>query len=577
MAAGALDPPARKKIVHPKPTGTVIKELYGTAFRCGKPDCKRPLYRVNDETGETVLNSQVAHIHARSEGGPRWKDGMSADENRSAPNLIPLCLEHAFEIDQTPDVFPADLLREWKAAQLAECRQLQKSWTLTDDEADEVRSRSFDAREHGHATASAQLVMQAMSEVGLLIEVAPTVRRIPAAVAAEWRRKQAEANAGTYIYGPDGERVHIELSYGERRELRVRMQEALAEAAGRLEPRVVAINGMARALSADTSLAPWCDWLRSATAAVLAAMLRWPDGESDDSALSDALEGLHRASMALGRTARGEQAETPPHPEPEPAPPEESDVQRQIRLHKETLEAARPWARVDHRPFDGAVYDSLADAASFALGLPPIPSLLASDLDTCARLASAVARNADDDVLRVLIDRAGGSEPVAVAAAFLRNLAQTAGKTFHEAEQNHAGTLLRSRLEAATWDSEADWQSNGMYCREVLHWTAHVVGSDHVRGRLAAALDARPSLVREMLLGIAQHGESRDFETGALLGITSDIRDVPQWLPTDEVVVASGSQMPDVVARDVDPIGDPTPNLLAAQLLWRLQSRPQPA
>lgn len=139
----------RAPIVHPKPLITVVKELYGTTFRCGKPDCRRPLYRLNDDTGETVLNSQVAHIHARREGGPRWKDGMSADDNRSASNLIALCLEHAFEIDQTPDLFPPDLLREWKAAQLEEFQELQKSWPLTDDEADEVRDRSFDAREHG--------------------------------------------------------------------------------------------------------------------------------------------------------------------------------------------------------------------------------------------------------------------------------------------------------------------------------------------------------------------------------------------------------------------------------------------
>ncbi len=44
--------------------------------------CPQPLYRVS-ESGERVLNSRVAHIHARSEGGPRWNPTMTAEENRA--------------------------------------------------------------------------------------------------------------------------------------------------------------------------------------------------------------------------------------------------------------------------------------------------------------------------------------------------------------------------------------------------------------------------------------------------------------------------------------------------------------
>ncbi|SMC95001.1 hypothetical protein SAMN05660733_02854 [Lentzea albidocapillata] len=70
-------------------------------FRCAKPDCSKPLYRMNNETGETILNGRVAHIHPRRRGGPRWKDEMTAEDNRSADNLLLLCEEHAFEIDDT--------------------------------------------------------------------------------------------------------------------------------------------------------------------------------------------------------------------------------------------------------------------------------------------------------------------------------------------------------------------------------------------------------------------------------------------------------------------------------------------
>ncbi len=76
------------------------------------------LYRVS-ETGSRVLNSQVAHIHARRKNGPRWNPAMTGEENRSYGNLIVLCLEHASEIDITPEQFPADTLRVWKRVQVA--------------------------------------------------------------------------------------------------------------------------------------------------------------------------------------------------------------------------------------------------------------------------------------------------------------------------------------------------------------------------------------------------------------------------------------------------------------------------
>ena len=129
-----------KPIQHPPPTPRTFKQLYATAFRCAAPGCRQPLYRVNSATGETLLNSTVAHIHARSEGWARWKPDMTTKENRSPENLVPLCEPHAREIDATPDHFPATLLREWKKAQLAEFQRCQKGWEITDEQATEVAS-----------------------------------------------------------------------------------------------------------------------------------------------------------------------------------------------------------------------------------------------------------------------------------------------------------------------------------------------------------------------------------------------------------------------------------------------------
>ncbi|MGI5401489.1 hypothetical protein ACQEVG_19010 [Streptomyces sp. CA-135486] len=67
---------------------------------------------------------------------------MSEAENRSAANLILLCQAHAKEIDDFPDLFPADLLREWKRTQL-DTHEEATQRPLTDTEVEEVLERSF--------------------------------------------------------------------------------------------------------------------------------------------------------------------------------------------------------------------------------------------------------------------------------------------------------------------------------------------------------------------------------------------------------------------------------------------------
>lgn len=119
---------------HPLPTPATVKQLYANAFRCAEPSCKRPLYKVDPLTGERSLNSNVAHICARREGGPRWDENMTAKVNRSASNLVILCVEHALEVDQPnrTDAFSPAMLRDWKQKQLNEFDALgRQGWMLT--------------------------------------------------------------------------------------------------------------------------------------------------------------------------------------------------------------------------------------------------------------------------------------------------------------------------------------------------------------------------------------------------------------------------------------------------------------
>jgi hypothetical protein len=172
--------------VHRKPVLATVRQLYGTAFRCGMPGCGRPLFKMNDDTGEIIRDSHVSHICARSEGGPRWDPEMSEEENRGESNLIPMGLEHAYEIDATPELYPVELLRERKRAQIAEHFRMQKGWPLTDDEAQQVIDASFTPQDYGVAVAAASSVTAAARAVGHLVETARQQRRLPYQAASAW-------------------------------------------------------------------------------------------------------------------------------------------------------------------------------------------------------------------------------------------------------------------------------------------------------------------------------------------------------------------------------------------------------
>ena len=65
---------------------------------------------------------------------------MSPDENRSAENLILLCVQHADVIDLIENVasYPVELLRVWKARQLDEFDTAVGGWRVSDEEAEEI-------------------------------------------------------------------------------------------------------------------------------------------------------------------------------------------------------------------------------------------------------------------------------------------------------------------------------------------------------------------------------------------------------------------------------------------------------
>lgn len=131
-------------IEHPRPADSTVRELYGNAFGCAVPECELPLYRSHPD-GSRTLASRVTHICARRGNGPRWDPGMSADENRSVRNLLLMCIDHSYEVDdpQRVDLYTKELLYSWKEQQLAEYDKTRQGWQLTDAEVDEVIRASY--------------------------------------------------------------------------------------------------------------------------------------------------------------------------------------------------------------------------------------------------------------------------------------------------------------------------------------------------------------------------------------------------------------------------------------------------
>lgn len=541
-----------KPIEHRVPTAATIRQLYGTAFRCGKPGCGKPLYRMDNETGAAFLNSYVSHICARSEGGPRWNPEMSEGDNRSASNLMPMCFEHAREIDDAPENYPVALLRKWKQAQIDEHVKMQKSWPLTDAEAQQVIDASFSPTDYGTAITAASSVTAASREVGRLVETARQQRRLPLEAASAWRamRIHVQRSMPHAWDSVTGELLApFEPSRTETAPFQDKLEAALEEVMATLRPLVATLVAELHAVRAVAPhLGRWCDWVEEVSGKVLASSGRWPGRppEDDDGVLVDAIAELTRASRQLSAAWQGQPAEEPPEPTPAAPEPAENDVQRTAREHQELLERARPWARVDTRPFDANLYRALIKAARFAVDLPELPMYLFIGLTATTGLAADVARNADDMTMAALIDDAAEQHPLAIAVLLLCELTRTAKETQRSNLARRAGERAVRRLRDADWANRTTWIDNKFQARRLLGLTALTANDDEVRERITTAITERPELLEWILIGISQ--QSEEHHGGGLIRIDIHVEDLPSWFPTSIIAAEIRRQHPNLAA-----------------------------
>lgn len=555
------DPTAATVKEHSLPTVATVKQLYASAFRCARPDCLRPLYKTNDETGDLVLNSRIAHIHARRAGGPRWIE-MSTEANRSASNLVLLCIEDSYEVDDFPVLFPAAMLRQWKTFQFEEYQKVERGWPLNDAEVGQAIGASSQTVDHHHAGA----ILEGVRATERLTLMARYVRRGPATQAAAWIATIARAHRSTG-WDQDGNTIYAEPSRLETRQHKAALQAALAQAGEELIPAVNDVKvELAAAKASRPSIAPWVSWVSRAVDDVVSASETWPNTPelNDDGQLEATLKQLAEARDALSSVWRGEQAQSPPA-EPQPKTP--AVEHNPIRDHRALLERARPYARVEHLPYDAALRAELAEAASAAATIPPVVSALSLGLDATCGLAAAVSANARDDELVALTDEDAKRRPLSVAFYLLAESARIYEKRGRLIAQEHNQATLLALWDSTDWSDPNSWDPEDLNLPSTFWTGARITSPQAVAEKLTHALEQQPDILLALVVACADWVEEHDSETMEMSGIRRRYRQLPLWFPVRAVTKAAATATPITVDQFGETASDNAESLLS-QVLW---------
>lgn len=94
---------------------STIKILFGlSGNQCAHPDCNVRIIMPSTDKSDPIVLSQICHIYAFSDNGPRGKEGLTEKEINSPENLILLCPTHHVIIDKQHETYPAEILKQWK-------------------------------------------------------------------------------------------------------------------------------------------------------------------------------------------------------------------------------------------------------------------------------------------------------------------------------------------------------------------------------------------------------------------------------------------------------------------------------
>lgn len=146
------------------PTVATLKRLFAVSSnRCAFPKCASPLVHGEKVTG------RVAHIRARSAGGPRYDSSLSAEELHGFDNLLLLCSAHH-------DVIDADELA-YTVARLLEMKRAHESAKAPVSELSDAQAGSLI---HNEISGSPQAtIVSSVNQSGGITAASVTVNQAP--------------------------------------------------------------------------------------------------------------------------------------------------------------------------------------------------------------------------------------------------------------------------------------------------------------------------------------------------------------------------------------------------------------
>lgn len=521
--------------------------LYGSAIRCGRPDCPELLYKPSDAGGR-IRNSEVAHIHAATPNGPRPLDPFDCEAVRHFDNLIVLCIPHANEIDQFPSEYPPDELRRWKAAQISEAEALGTGWDLEDSELEEL----FEQQTNDRPTSLIQAVTVAAASKLFQI-TALQQRKKSEDVSARWDQLHAESANRLLAWDDQGERLRARPSLADRQRLQTEMENSLKLSLLALEdPKrelSTSIAGLAAVLGGAAG--PFVHELEAAVVDVTTAAGNWP------SDLAGSLDSLASATDSLCSLARGESPEVP-QPRPTPEALEPTAAERQLADLKAQIDSLRersdPFLRVQTRDGDLQLAKDIADFAEQTTSVPETPYQLVEGLTVSAWVGRipAVLRNSDLVEVRALLEHIRPMD-LDIRAEIVRSfLSSVEDETALYNEMNAEFEQIAN--DAVELLAELDFWQGNRFQMPLLLAAIREFGAEDLSSVLTAVLSANPDIAAELVLAFASRFDSLDSETHAWLGVGSQVRPegIPDDIPCETISTILKSSYPTLV-----PLGPP--------------------
>lgn len=109
-------------------TQRTLKILFAlSGNQCAYPGCKNPVILPSTVESDALVLSQICHIYALNEDGPRGKAGLKESELNAPDNLILFCPTHHVIIDGQFETYPAELLKQWKMTHESEIQKRHSS------------------------------------------------------------------------------------------------------------------------------------------------------------------------------------------------------------------------------------------------------------------------------------------------------------------------------------------------------------------------------------------------------------------------------------------------------------------